>query len=89
MGTSTTCQQCPLFLLDPMGGRSRQVVIVLFYSIKGQIQVISRYKCTLAVPKFIQPNYGDFLKKTSSIKCKSKDLYLEQYWGRLLPAGLG
>ncbi len=29
-----------------------------------------RHKCTLAVPKFIQPNFGNFLKKSSGIKCK-------------------
>jgi len=41
--------------------------------------------------KFILPNFGNFLRRHQASRVKSKDLYLEQYWGRLPPppAGLG
>ncbi len=28
-----------------------------------------RHKCTLAIPKIIQPNFGSLLKKSAGIKC--------------------
>jgi len=45
--------------------------------------------CTLAVPKFILPNFGNFLRRHLASRVKSKDLIQEWYWGRLPPAGLG
>jgi len=43
----------------------------------------------LVVPKFILPNFGNFLRRHQASRVKSKDLYLERYWVRLPPAGLG
>jgi hypothetical protein len=45
------------------GGTAAPISIVIFYRI-GHL-------CTLVVPKFIQPNYGNFLNKSSGIKCKN------------------
>jgi len=42
----------------------------------------------LAVPRFILPNFGIFLKKTSDVKCVHKKRF-GKGWGRLPPAGLG
>jgi len=34
---------------------------------------------TLVVPKFILPNFGNFLRRHLASRVKSKDLYLKQY----------
>ncbi len=54
---------------------------LLTFFIETQSSNLNLFLGTIVVPKFLKSNFGNFLKMSSGIKCKSTNLFLVRDFG--------